>query len=160
MIKKEILYIDMDGVLVDLQEEIRIYFINHPQDIPKYRDCPDHIPGIFRTPPPVEGAVEAIKELALSGKYEMIIATASPWGNPDAATDKRYWIEKYFGTFFKKQMVVSHRKDLLMGDYLIDDRTANGAGEFKGELLSFGWAYEAQKWNEYKTWKQILAKLL
>jgi 5'-nucleotidase len=25
-----------------------------------------------------------------------------------------------------------------MGDYLIDDRLKNGAGEFKGELIHFG----------------------
>lgn len=160
MIRKEILYIDMDGVLVDLGKEMEIWFINHPSLIAKYRDCPDHIPGIFRNPLPIEGAVEAIKELALSGKYEMIIATSSPWGNPDAATDKRYWIEKYFGTFFKKQMHITHRKDLLIGEYLIDDRLANGAAEFQGELLRFGWDYEKKKWNEYKTWKSILAKLL
>ena len=28
-------------------------------------------------------------------------------------------------------MFVTHRKDLLMGDYLIDDRLKNGAGDFK-----------------------------
>lgn len=150
----------MDGVLVDLQKEIDIWFINHPNLILKYRDCPDEIPGIFRTPLPIEGAVEAIKELALSGKYELIIATAAPWGNPDSSTDKRYWIEKYFGTYFKKQMIVTHRKDLLMGDYLIDDRLANGASEFHGKLLPFGYNYETKKWNEYKTWKEILKLLL
>jgi len=26
----------------------------------------------------------------------------------------------------------------MIGDYLIDDRTVNGAGEFKGELIQFG----------------------
>jgi 5'-nucleotidase len=160
MIDKKIVYIDMDGVLVDLAKEIDIWFINHPKLVLKYNDCPDHIPGIFRTPPPYEGAIEAVKELALSGKYELIIATAAPWGNPDSATDKRYWIEKYFGTYFHKQMIITHRKDLLIGDYLIDDRKVNGATEFKGELLSFGWDYEHRKWNEYKTWKEILEKLL
>jgi 5'(3')-deoxyribonucleotidase len=57
-------------------------------------------------------------------------------------------------------MFVTHRKDLLMGDYLIDDRIKNGAGEFKGELLGFGWAYETETWNEYPTWESILEKLL
>jgi hypothetical protein len=47
-----------------------------------------------------------------------------------------------------------------MGDYLIDDRIKNGAGEFKGELLRFGWAYETETWNEYPTWESILKKLL
>jgi 5'(3')-deoxyribonucleotidase len=98
--------------------------------------------------------------LVESGKYELLIATAAPWGNPYASTDKRYWIEKYFGRLFHKKMVITHRKDLLLGDYLIDDRTANGAGEFTGELIHFGWNYEKKVWNEYPDWDSVLKKLL
>jgi hypothetical protein len=57
-------------------------------------------------------------------------------------------------------MAVTHLKNMLIGDYLIDDRTANGAGEFGGQLLRFGWAYETENWNEYPTWESILKKLL
>ena len=35
-------------------------------------------------------------------------------------------------------MYTTHRKDLLIGDYLIEDRLANGAKDFKGELINFG----------------------
>jgi 5'-nucleotidase len=90
-----------------------------------------------------------------------MIATASPWGNPGASSDKRFWIEEYFGNLFHKKMFITHRKDLLMGDYLIDDRIKNGAGEFSGELLRFGSDYENNhKPNEYPTWDNILTKLL
>jgi len=50
----------------------------------------------------------------------------------------RQWIERHFGDLFKNKMIITHRKDLLHGDYLIDDREANGAKDFKGELISFG----------------------
>lgn len=158
--EKKILYIDMDGVLVDLSKEFEKFFEEHPDLRERFKNCPDHIHGIFRNPPPIEGAVEAIKKLYESGKYDMFIATAAPWGHPESAVDKRYWIEKYFGKMFYKRMVVTHRKDLLAGDYLIDDRLKNGAGKFKGELLRFGWSYEEEKWNEYPTWDSILKKLL
>ena len=39
-------------------------------------------------------------------------------------------------------MFITHRKDLLIGDYLIDDRLANGAKDFKGKLLRLGYDYE------------------
>jgi 5'(3')-deoxyribonucleotidase len=110
--------------------------------------------------PPIEGAIEAVKKLAESGKYELYIATAAPWGNPMSAMDKRFWIEEHFGELFRKKMVVTHLKNMLRGEYLIDDRTANGAGEFEGKLLRFGWAYETEEWNEYPTWESILKKLL
>jgi 5'-nucleotidase len=158
--KKKIVYIDMDGVLVDLSKEFEKFYEEHPFLRERYKKCPDHIHGIFRNPPPIEGAIEAVKKLAESGKYELIIATAAPWGNPESASDKRYWIERYFGKLFYKKMVVTHRKDLLAGDYLIDDRIKNGAGEFRGELLRFGWSYETETWNEYPTWESILNKLL
>lgn len=52
---KPIVYIDMDGVLVDLGSEINTWFMNHPNLTDKYGECPDYIPGIFRNPPPMEG---------------------------------------------------------------------------------------------------------
>ena len=36
-------------------------------------------------------------------------------------------------------MFITHRKDMLIGDFLIDDRLANGAANFNGKLLRFGW---------------------
>lgn len=61
---------------------------------------------------------------------------------------------------FHKKIFTTHRKDLLVGDYLIDDRTKNGAGDFKGEHIQFGWDYENKKWNEFHNWDKVLTKLL
>ena len=150
----------MDGVIVNFGKAIENFFEQHPHLIERYKSHPDHIQGLFRNAPPMEGAIEAIKKLHESGKYELFIATAAPWGNPMAAMDKRFWIEDYFGNLFHKKMFITHRKDLLMGDYLIDDRTKNGAGEFKGELLQFGVNYENGKTGKYPTWESILDYLL
>ena len=158
--QKKVIYIDMDGVLVDLEKAFNKFFELHPQLKERYKNNPDHIQGIFRNPPPINGAIEAVKKLQESGKYELFIATSAPWGNPMSASDKRFWIEDYFGNLFHKKMFVTHRKDLLMGDYLIDDRTKNGAGEFKGEHLHFGWSWENEEWNKYPTWESILEYLL
>lgn len=148
----------MDGVIVDLNSEIKKWFEEHPHLKGRYETHPDHIHGIFRNPKPVDGAIEAINKL--KDKYDMFVCTAAPWGNPDAATDKRYWIEKHFGNLFHKKMIITHRKDLIDADYLIDDSYSNGARDFKGELISFGVDYKTGLPNEYKTWEQILNKLL
>ena len=160
MTKKKIVYIDMDGVLVDLQAAFDKVFEQNPKLKEQYKDNPDHIQGIFRNPPPIEGAIEAVKKLHESGKYELFIATSAPWGNPMSASDKRFWIEEHFGNLFHKKMFVTHRKDLLMGDYLIDDRTKNGAGEFSGELLQFGVNWETGIEGTYPNWESILNHLL
>jgi 5'-nucleotidase len=158
--KKRIVHIDMDGVIVDFGKAIKTFFKDHPHLHGRYESCPDHIQGLFRNAPPKEGAIDAIKKLHASGKYDLFIATSAPWGNPSSAADKRFWIEDHFGTLFHKRMFITHRKDLLVGDYLIDDRTKNGAGEFKGELLQFGVNYEDGKVGPYPTWDSILDKLL
>ena len=159
--KKKIVYIDMDGVLVDFNKAIEEWFEKNPHLKERYKNNPDHIQGLFRNPPPIEGAIDAVKKLHESGKYELFIATSAPWGNPMSNMDKRFWIEDYFGDIFHKRMFITHRKDLLMGDYLIDDRIKNGAGEFSGKLLRFGYDWENDnKPNEYPTWESILDYLL
>lgn len=150
----------MDGVLVNLNDHIKLWFELHPHLKERFEKFPDHIHGIFRDPEPIDGAINGVHELMKSGKYDIFVATAAPWGNPEAASDKRYWIEKHFGNLFHKRMVVTHRKDLLMGNYLIDDSLGNGAKEFKGTLLRFGTDYKTGLINEYPTWDDILKRLL
>ncbi|MGO8078274.1 hypothetical protein AB9F41_38905, partial [Rhizobium leguminosarum] len=43
-------------------------------------------------------------------------------------------------------LILSHHKNLNQGDYLIDDRTKNGAGKFQGEHVHFGTEHFAN-WN-------------
>ena len=155
---KQILYIDMDGVLVDLGEHIRDWFAKFPHLKQKYNEFPDHIPGIFRNPKPISESIESIHKLYNSGRYDMFIATTSPWGNPYAATDKRFWIEQWFGRLFHKRLIITSRKDLLVGDYLIDDRIKNGAGEFgsianRGQHIHFGS-------EKFPNWKSVTDYLL
>ncbi len=156
---KEIVFIDMDGVLVDFGKAKRMFFENYPEILRAYKGRPDQIPGIFKDPEPIEGAIEAVNKLAEADRYELFIATTAPWRNPEAAMHKRLWLEEHFEDLFVKRMFITHRKDLLIGHYLIDDRVKNGAGEFKGELIRFGWSYEEEKWNEYPTWESVLERL-
>ncbi len=158
--KKKTLYIDMDGVIVDLGYEMTKWLEEHKDIAYRFVDSPDHIHGLFRNAPPIKDAIESIEKLRDSGKFDMFILTAAPWGNPDAATDKRYWVERYFGELFHKRIIITHRKDLLIGDYLIDDSKGNGANEFTGELIGFGVDYKTGIPNDFKNWEQILDYLL
>ena len=154
---KPLIYIDMDGVLADLAEGAKINPLNKDG---AFNDKPDEIPNVFRNLPEIPNAILSVKTLLESNKYDIFILTTAPWDNPSAWTDKRLWIEEKFGDSFKKKLIISHRKDLLNGDFLIDDRTANGAGEFRGEHLHFGWDYVNKKHNQFKDWKSILDKLI
>jgi len=52
--------------------------------------------------------------------------------------DKLKWVKKHLGKVSYKRLILSHHKNLNIGDFLIDDRTKNGADKFKGEHIHFG----------------------
>jgi 5'(3')-deoxyribonucleotidase len=156
---KNIIYIDMDGALVDFKGAMEKAHEINPEFREKYKHNPDEIPDIFKDPKPIHGAINAIKQLNATGLYDIFIATTATWKNPETATHKRLWIEKHFGDTFRKKMLITHRKDLLKGDYLIDAVKENGAKDFDGKLLLFGWNYRKKRWNDYQKWEDILKKL-
>ena len=130
---KKILYLDMDGVLVDFVSGIRKY---DPEALLPYADHPDEAPGIFSLMDPIPGAKEAVERL--SEHFDVYILSTAPWMNPSAWTDKVVWVKEHYGDLLKKHIIISHRKDLLRGDFLVDDRPKHGASEFQGEWIQFG----------------------
>ena len=84
---------------------------------------------------PLEGAIDSFK--ILSQRYDTYILSTAPWKNSSAWTDKVKWVQKYLGESAYKRLILTHHKNLNYGDYLIDDRTKNGAGEFNGEQINF-----------------------
>lgn len=129
----KIVYVDMDGVLVDFESGIKSLT---EQELNFYENRLDEVPGIFSRMKPIEGAIESFQKL--TNHYNVFILSTAPWENPTALNDKLMWIKNHIGELVKKRVIFSHNKHLNMGDYLIDDRTANGAGDFKGTHIHFG----------------------
>lgn len=130
---KKILYIDMDGVLVDFTTSF-----GHVSDgmLEQFAHREDDIPGIFAHMQPMPGAVAAFRELA--GLYDTYILSTSPWDNPSAWSDKLRWVKTHLGDPAYKRLILTHHKELNRGDFLVDDNTKNGADRFTGELICFG----------------------
>jgi 5'-nucleotidase len=130
---RKILYIDMDNVLVDFPTGIaRI----SPQLKAQYQDHLDDVPGIFALMDPLEHAVQSYADL--SGLFDTYILSTAPWDNPSAWSDKLLWVKRHLGTHAYKRLMLSHHKHLHIGDFLVDDRLKNGAGQFPGEHIHFG----------------------
>ena len=138
----------MDGVLVDFQSDIDSLT---EEQRASFKDGLDDVPGIFSKMKPVEGAIEAYEEL--TRHFDVYILSTAPWNNPSAWTDKLLWVKKYLGDLAYKRLILSHNKHLNDGDFLIDDRTANGAGNFKGEHIHFLSA-------KFKNWDDVLNYLI
>lgn len=131
--RKKRIFVDMDNVLVDFESGLAQVSEEVKQE---YDGRLDEIPGLFGLMKPIPGSIEAMHEL--QKQYDLFILSTAPWKNPSAWSDKVTWVTKYLDDVFHKRMVITHRKDLCQGDYLIDDRGKNGTSEFSGEWIDFG----------------------
>ena len=138
----------MDNVLVDFQSGLDQVSEETKKE---YAGRLDEIPGLFGLMKPMPGAIEAVHEL--QKHYDLFILSTAPWKNPSAWSDKVAWVTKYLDDVFHKRMVITHRKDLCQGDYLIDDRGKNGTSEFSGEWIEFGS-------KRFPNWESVLNYLL
>lgn len=124
----------MDGVLADFRSAHDLLAIQFPAEL-GYNIKSDEVLD-FSTFTPLPGAKDAVATL-LSMGHDVYIASTAPWNNPSAWTQKRLWVEKYFPAL-KKRLILTHHKNLLKGDILIDDTTYRGQMEFEGEFMHFG----------------------
>lgn len=147
--KKQIIYIDMDNVLVDFTTA----FPHLSKETMKaYDGHLDDVPGVFSLMEPMEGAIEAYRYLA--EHFDVFILSTAPWNNPSAWADKLVWVKHYLGDVAYKRLILTHHKDLNKGDYLIDDRKKNGASEFQGKLILFG----SEKFPDWHTVAEFFKK--
>lgn len=93
-------------------------------------------PDLFHNLPPISGAIIAVNKLF--HYYDIYFLSTPMWALPESMSGKRIWIERYFGDLAKKRLILTHRKDLNIGHFLVDDRLKNGASEFIGEHIHFG----------------------
>lgn len=139
-LQKKILYIDMDGVIADFAKAIGnlspgIVINTHNPLVVQL--CEEN-PEIFHTLEPIEGSIDFVNRLF---KYYDVYFLSTPmWNVPLSFTGKRLWLEEHFGKVAEKRLILTHRKDLCIGDYLIDDTTRNGAGDFIGVHLHYNTA--------------------
>ena len=161
-----ILYIDMDGVVADFQEGINYYhpglhtgeLVNDEQ----YAIRKERVENIciannriFRDLILMKGSTQAVRELRTH--FEIYFLSTPMWCVPQSFMDKRIWLEKHFGAWCHERLILTARKDLCIGDFLVDDRLKNGVDRFVGEHIHFG----TEKFPDWPSvTNYLLAKIL
>ena len=130
---KKIIYIDMDGVIANFAKAAKEGGWEHRPD--KHVD--------YRNLEVMPGAGEALRRL--NHDFDIFIASTPPWDRPDMWGAKREWIAEHF-PWLKRKLILTHRKDLLIGDILIDDSRWRGQPDFQGDWLWFGTAQKVLDW--------------
>lgn len=159
---KRILYIDMDGVIADFDKKMkelapRLALGDGP-DYEMRSKMVDEVvknecPNMFEILEPLPFAIWAVNILNDSELFEIYFLSTPMSAIPESYMGKKRWINKYFGEWANKRLILTHRKDLCIGDILVDDRKHNGAGEFKGIHIHFGT-------KEFPDWTHVLKTLL
>jgi len=153
--QRKILYVDMDGVIADFDGMIKTYcpeletsdqYSNYEERSDKVDEIMEANPRSFLKIKPIEHSIDLVKKL--SEYYEVLFLSTPMWNIPESYMDKRLWLKLHFGDWANKRLVLTHRKDLNIGDYLIDDRLRNGAAEFTGKHIHL-------TSEEFPTWVEV-----
>lgn len=147
--------IDLDGVVADLHEKwLRVYNEEWDDsltkaDITSYDmhevvkpACDTRIYeiitrlGFYDDLEPIPGAVEAVRLLA--ERHEVLVCSA-PAG-ADSARAKLEWCERVLG-MSRKSVVLTHRKELINADVLIDDDPSNLLAFHPSGRVAVGYPY-------------------
>ncbi len=158
MKKKKILHYDLDGVLADFNKGLLKAASIHQTSPFRISDEKDIDELIYKTPdfyenlPVMPGAIEAVKEMM--ELFDVYFLSTPMWDEPSSYSAKRVWVENHFGEAARKRLILTHRKDLVIGHYLVDDRLKHGASEFTGVHIHFG----TEKFPDHKAVSSFLKK--
>ena len=130
---KKIIYVDMDGVISDFDKAAQEQGNGKRPDL--YVD--------YRNLELMPHAKESL--MKLNKDFDIYIASTPSWSRPEVWAHKREWIEEHF-PWLKRKLILTHHKNLLLGDMLIDDSRWRGQPDFKGQWLWFGTAQRAKDW--------------
>jgi len=139
--RKPILLIDMDCILVNMlpywldiynemsgenisSKDITEYEIRNFVKEPDLFDKILHEEGFFTNMKPMPGAVKYMRKLIEEG-FDIVILTQPPRKSAYAVKEKTDWLGKYFPEYDPANIVFCHRKELIDGDILFDDKPAH-----------------------------------
>jgi 5'-nucleotidase len=167
----ERIIIDMDEVIADPMNEMIDWYRNqHGRDVDYkkmlagswIKGFPEEhqpiiwdrlrAPGFFRHLPVMKDSVNVLREL--NAKYELFIVSAAT-EFPNSLKDKIEWLEDHFPFLSWRQIALCGSKDLVFGEYMIDDHLKNLRG-FKGKPYLFTAAHnlEVTGYDRINDWSE------
>ena len=137
------IFIDMDGVIADFEKASNEFKRIHGKT-----NRPDKC-GDYRNLYVIEGAIEAVAKL--NADHDVFVASTPPWSRPEVWGHKREWIGEHF-PYLARKIILTHRKDLLIGDILIDDSRYREQPDFQGEWFWFNKNWNNKNWGACLEW--------
>lgn len=173
-----IILVDMDGVIADFEESIvnelkanypsipiiekekrdkliKDFYKEEKEIIDKIKNSQNFIKNLK----PIEGAIDALKELKEKG-HEIFICSSPLSENKYSWQEKYEWILKHLGEDWKKRLILVKDKTLIKADILIDDKPEiKGIKEPSWKHILFEQPYNKnsdKKRINWKNYKEVL----
>ncbi len=177
---KKIILVDMDNTIVDYSSEmarqLRIVYGDTtitPEnwDIIEYHDLNERRreiqsePNFFLHLPPIEGALQALKEIAEDPRFELFVVSSPSIHSETCHSDKCMWLLQHCGANFARNLILTKDKTMVYGDVLIDDKpNVSGVKTPTWTLVTFKQPYNTGitgrvYLNRWSDWKQVVQPL-
>lgn len=139
-----IVLVDMDGVLADYtagfnrrwqewypglpfiapDKQRRFYLAEeYPEELRPLAEAIESSPGFYQSLPPIEGAIEAVRELDSLPSVRVMICSSPRLESYQYCIPEKYdWIREYLGDEFIQRLILTKDKTLVHGRFLIDDK--------------------------------------
>ncbi len=142
MARKPIVYIDMDHTFCDFARHREVWqkFATNETEAKH----PWSMRGFFESIPPMPGALDYWAKW--NDQLDLYFLTRPSLMNRHSYSEKANWVYKHLGQPALDKLILSPRKDLLIGDVLIDDYDGNGQSSFPGQWWQFG-TEKYRDWN-------------
>jgi len=134
--RRYVILIDMDNTIVDYSSQIAPVLQTIYKDIQvtkdnwqtlKLNDLHFHRkniqsqPGFFRSMKPIDGALDALKEMDMMGHDVFIVSSPSTSGDT-CHSEKSEWVKEHLGEKWARRLILTKDKTVVIGDILIDDK--------------------------------------
>ena len=169
------LIIDMDNVMADISQQFHTWYTRHTGDVvdpatligvPEPEAFPDpkiiwnflFTPGFFRDVPVMKDSQQVMEEL--NKKYEVFIVS-SALEFPQSLSEKYAWLQEHFSFIHWKQIVFCGSKNVIKGDYMIDDYLKN-LDYFDGEKILYTAPHNQllEGYNRVNDWQEVAKMFL
>lgn len=176
--------VDMDGVLADFEAAfLESWREQHPDKlhIPleqrttfqvtdqypvEWRDLVGQVycaPGFFRNLRPIEGGIEALKEMRERG-WDVFICTSPLKNYENCVLEKFQWVDEHLGRDWANRIILTRDKTLIRADILIDDKPEiEGAEKPSWEHVIYSQPYntrvtKSQRRLTWANWQEVLTE--
>ena len=141
---QKIVYINIDGIIAEYASKM-VSQMNSIITADRY----EYLSFFYELVPPTKGGIESVNYLLNISELNVYFISSPSWNESEEWLEKKEWLGQLFNNKdIDKRLFLCHQKQLLVGDYLIDDSWRHGSKQFEGKWIQIGVDPKFPGWDE------------